>query len=347
MIPSIKYALIPLLILFVVFFLNFNKNKEFSKPKHGMYYWDTYFQIPEDQNLKSQYNISTLYIKFFDIVYDSEKLAVPNGETHFSSEIPNYLDEIVPVVFITNETINQLDSNGIETLADKMTLRLNNEVKRTRIVSKVKQWQVDCDWTKRTKDKYFYLLQLLGKSTSNVVTCTIRLHQYKYYQNNIPPVKRGVLMCYNISDPKNFDVENSIFSYGETMKYIEDVKYPLPLDIALPSFSWGVMFDSQKEFEGFCSKINLEDIQKDSCFAKTERENVYTSKYTHEKFGRFFRKGNMVRVENVNPDDVVKIKSYLLSALKKYNPSIVLFRYDPFQSNVLTPDETQKIFESN
>lgn len=54
-------------------------------------------------------------------------------------------------------------------------------------------------------------------------------------------------MCYNISDIKNPGTENSIFTEGEARKYFTNInKYPLPLDIALPAFSWAVVYRNGK-----------------------------------------------------------------------------------------------------
>lgn len=99
--------------------------------------------------------------------------------------------------------------------------------------------QIDCDWTKETKETYFNLLKELQRPSffrGKKVSCTIRLHQVKYLiSSGTPPVNQGLLMVYNMGNLSKYGGQNSIFDLKEARDYRENLaQYPIPLDIALP-----------------------------------------------------------------------------------------------------------------
>ena len=108
--------------------------------------------------------------------------------------------------------------------------------------------QIDCDWTATTRDKYFRFLEKLKvRNPGKTISVTVRLYPYKYRKKmGIPPADRGMLMCYNMGNIKSENTRNSIFDLDEMNKYLDDGSYPLPLDIALPIFSWQVWFRGGK-----------------------------------------------------------------------------------------------------
>lgn len=311
----------------------------------AFYYWKgTFYMDGNDEAFFLKHNVKKLYIKFFDVVLEGNN-PVPAGTIYFDAAIPENFSAIVPVVFITNETILATDSAQLYQLAQNISKRISKEVARTHSEKRVSELQIDCDWTAGSRDRYFYLLSVLKENTPYSLSTTIRLHQYKYHKNNIPPVKRGLLMCYNVNDPASFETGNSIFTYDEVMKYITDVKYPLELDLALPLFDWGVRFNAQEKFLGFISGEELTRIESDTSFVTTQNPNVFKCIHTISTYNNYYE-GEYVRMERVNIPDVLKIKKYLQTRLKNDSPTISLFNYDKEHINELKDEEMEKLLET-
>ena len=57
-------------------------------------------------------------------------------------------------------------------------------------------------------------------------------------------------MVYNISDLRHYSPTNSIFEDSKANPYFTSTaKYPLPLDIVLPAYSWCLVFRDQKFYQ--------------------------------------------------------------------------------------------------
>jgi hypothetical protein len=101
---------------------------------------------------------------------------------------------------------------------------------------------LDCDWSAKTKAKFFRLTRIMNDSLDVPLTATIRLHQYANPKGTgVPPADRGMLMPYNVGQITAQGDGNSIFDLSIAEPYFTSSSpYPLPLDIGLPAFSWGV-----------------------------------------------------------------------------------------------------------
>jgi hypothetical protein len=312
---------------------------------NSFYYWKGNFEMHEKdiERLKAL-NVKKLYLKFFDVAYNTVNGPHPQGQLFFATAIPDSF-EIVPVVFITNQCFLKSDSQAVAELAEKMASRILTEIKRTRTGNRVKEVQIDCDWTKSTRDKYFFFLQQLSKGIKYKLSATIRLHQYKYNKNNVPPVDRGLLMCYNVDILDDPNTSNSLFSKSEAMKYIEGVTYPLPLDLAFPVYSWGIEF-RQQSFEGIVNGITRNLLDKTPAFTLTDKPNTYRCTRDTLFFDHHFTAGNTLRVEEVNFADLKEVGSYLKEHIPNDTASIILFHYDEKWINDDNQKEISDIFTS-
>lgn len=236
---------------------------------------------------------------------------------------------VTPVIYITNRTFEYLNDTTTKELAKKVFDKLktmhnsladhisytvdieNKNITDWQIADslrkvKVKKWLsssdeilIDCDWTNSTREPFFDFLKelkLLCKKEFRV-SATIRLHQYRYQEKTgVPPVSRGLLMCYNIDELKNIDTKNSIFGYAGLAPYIDGVKaYPLELDIALPMFSWGVWFRGG-EFKGLLNQWT-EQHTKDNIHFKNTQENRYQVLVDTVIGDAYLREGDIIRIE--------------------------------------------------
>ncbi len=211
--------------------------------------------------------------------------------------------EIIPVVFITNKTILNIQDSLIKSLAGKIFKRIQDESFALNTAN-IKAIQIDCDWTLSTKSKYFALLNDLKALCRNAkisLSATIRLHQIKYYKiTGVPPADRGTLMFYNMTPVSNINTTNSIFNPDIAKKYLKNFdKYPLKLDLILPAFSWGVLFHNNK-ISGLINDLNINSlkdnkyfIQKNNTIFKATRDNILNHYRIH--------KNDIIRIEEITP----------------------------------------------
>ena len=205
---------------------------------HSAYYWTTTFKMSEPKaEFIKKHDVKRLYMRFFDVVMDPYDKPMPNATIEFIDTIPDSL-EIVPTVYVMNECMGA----DIDDLADKVTKRIL-QMCETHHIRNVHEIQIDCDWTRRTQDRYFAFLENVRnrlKEKEKSLSATIRLHQLSM---SVPPVDRGALMVYNTGDVTDRNVKNPILDIEDVKPYLPYLKkYELPLVAAYPVFSWDVIF---------------------------------------------------------------------------------------------------------
>ncbi|MDP5099351.1 MAG: hypothetical protein NWQ27_05120 [Crocinitomicaceae bacterium] len=222
--------------------------------ERGMYYWESAANSFSDNEIKFLHNtgISKLYLKLFEVTYDSKMGAIPISKTNFSEANQLKGKEIIPCVYIQNSVFTKMDKYELEDFVENALFLITTMMKEELgVKNKPKEIQIDCDWTSSTKENYFQFLKSLGEKTNSKISCTLRLYPYKYHEKmGVPPVDRVMLMCYNLLSPKNNDSKNSIFDLKEFEKYTDTkINYPLPMDYALPKYSWNICYEN-KTFKG-------------------------------------------------------------------------------------------------
>jgi hypothetical protein len=160
------------------------------------------------------------------------------------------------------------------------------------------------------------------------LSATIRLHQIKYAdKTGVPPVDKGLLMFYNMSDVKNMATKNSILDNKEGAKYVRSrQKYSLPLDFALPIFEWSVAFQ-KNQFAGIYSNINSLNINTLS-FLKKEKENTYICVKDTLWNDIYLRPGDSFRHESVTEEDLKIAAKICTEITNQSNPNIIFFHWD-------------------
>ena len=212
----------------------------------------------------------------------------------FSEKLPDSC-QIIPVVFITNQTMKNIPKITIDYLAKAILSRISKLSPHP-----YHEIQIDCDWTLSTKQKYFSLLKILQKYNLHL-SATIRLHQVKFYEKTgIPPVERGILMCYNMSDWRNPITINSIYSPKLLSLYTEQIgEYPLPLDVVMPIFHWTVVFRNDR-FLYFINNLSAVTLKGNSNFTQQVEKQISIvnndSIFQHISI----RKGDIFRCEDAD-----------------------------------------------
>jgi len=250
-------------------FLFFSCKKKPPNITPAFYHWQTEFQLEASEKTYLQnFSIKKLYVKYFDVDWHASGQPLPQAEIIWKEPIPEDI-ELVPTVFITNRSLKKIPLEKIEELADsifKKIMVLSADKFFNRNISEI---QIDCDWSGTTKEKYFRLLSFLRKKNAEIkLSATIRLHQIKFYQQTgVPPVDKGMLMFYNVGEVADITTKNSILDLDIAKQYLENFeKYPLHLDLALPIFSWGVLFRDGKMIK-LISGLSAEELRDTSRFS--------------------------------------------------------------------------------
>lgn len=208
------------------------------KEMRSMYYWSTDFKIDKAKNtFISRHGIKRMYIRFFDIVTINGNPPMPNATITFSSPMPKGI-EIIPTVFITNECMKADDNLLPQRIMERIM-----KMCETNDITGVKEIQIDCDWTKSTRNAFFdFLKKLIGIAHSKGinVSATIRLHQLS---QTPPPVDRGVLMMYNTGNFTDINCHKPILDINDAAPYLRSIAgYQLPLSAAYPIYGWSILF---------------------------------------------------------------------------------------------------------
>jgi hypothetical protein len=271
-----KKILLLLFIIFSIVSFIFIQSKKTTPLTISFYSWENSF---DSENIKEK-----LYIKVLDIAY-STKLEI------IKTQLKSKPKDFVPVVYITNETMKNLDYSLVSNAILKTLKNLDfNEV------------QIDCDWSDSSQSNYFKLLKDLKEKLNKTISATIRLHQIKYYsKTGIPPVDYGVLMYYNMSNIGDFNTKNSILDNDIAKKYHYNFDtYKLKLKLALPLYSQAIQFRDNKSlsiFEG----IEKKDF--DSNF-KEVSVNIYKALNSFYFKGRYIYKEDIFRFEDSQEKDI-------------------------------------------
>ncbi|WP_461128831.1 hypothetical protein [Spirosoma aerophilum] len=303
----------------------------------AFYHWKSTFDPghSELEQLKGL-KIQKLYIHFFDVDWDNRaRRPGPKALVTFRKKP---VGDVVPVVFITNRTLLNMTPAGLSELATHVTGAIKRISQQNGIV--LREVQFDCDWSPRTRDRYFRLLTLLAKQLDCPLSATIRLHQIKYTdQTGVPPVARGMLMLYNVADWKRVDTRNSIYDSDVANQYLSFVStYPLALDVVLPLFRWTVVYRSNR-FLTFINSLDRKALKSSSFLAAQADSMRFVSMRDTIAWGLAIRRGDLFRAEAVTAQTLLQEKERLLRQI--HNPQLTFAVYH-LDSTVLSayPRET-------
>lgn len=297
------------LIISTVFFSCKNNNKV-EKVERAFYYWKENSLGEENIKEIKKLNIKKLYVKLFEVDYSEAR-----GNFPFCKNRPRYYDykeldsvKIIPTVFIKNGIFQFNDEKSLDKLADNLVFLINkysfnesyNNIKEK--IFDYDEIQIDCDWTKSSKEKYFYLLKKIKELSNKKISCTLRLYPYKYPNiMGIPPADKVTLMCYNLIKPLSREDKNSILDIEELKKYLNKKKsYPVHLDIALPTFYWTQLYKNNR----FVKLVDLSSSDVKS-FAKQVKPLWYqVERDTSINYETYLKAGDQLKCEDVSANNI-------------------------------------------
>ena len=206
--------------------------------RRAVYYWSTVLDVDSaKQQFISRHDISRIYIRYFDVVPGDDGAPQPNATLRFKTGVPEGV-EPVPTVYVVNECMAGDTAGLARRIFDRVM-----QMSETNDVKGVREIQIDCDWTRRTRDRYFSFLRTFGSLAGQKgvsVSATIRLHQLV---ESPPPVSRGVLMMYNTGDFTDLACEKPILDMHDAAPYLRHLDdYDLELAAAYPIYAWRILF---------------------------------------------------------------------------------------------------------
>ncbi|MEN9609892.1 MAG: hypothetical protein RLZZ628_706 [Bacteroidota bacterium] len=317
----------------------------------AFYYWKTVFPTAGlsnfEKNVLKNLDNRKIYIKLFDVDWD-EATHFPKPVGELSGYKPNdsLIPQIVPTIFITNRTFLQTPKAALDTLAtlvlQQIDLKLSN--------APFKEIQLDCDWNESSKTNYFEFLKLIHtKLSKNIqLSATIRLHQIKFYEKTgVPPVDRGMLMCYNVSDLDAPQSVNSVSEPAALKSYLKNARaYPLSLDIALPIFAWGVVLRNAQAVK-LIHPLRLDDadLNNNTVFLKKSAYNFEILQNTYFK-GHYLYKDDIIRIEEVPLQTLRETTKLLKPLLEKQHQdtlTVAFFHLDSTNLRAYRYEDLQNI----
>lgn len=311
---------------------------------NGIYFWRTTFNINDkEKDFIRENNINRLYLRLFDVdnvlqngystPFPIATLIFPDSAT--TAQTTSLVQEIVPVCFITQQAIMVMRYNE-HNYAEKIVRRMLNMCSYHGFRNKVNEVQIDCDWTQQTQECFFNLLKeikslLAAEGIS--LSVTIRLHQLRLTP---PPADNGVLMLYNTGSIKNPDTKNSILSFADAYQYLTNSavkKYGIPIDYALPVFSWGVWFRDNR----YMGILHQTDYSNSEYYTMIDNTH-YQVRQPHFIEERLLQKGDIIRFEKSDYKTIMQVKARL--PFQNGTPSVILYHLD---NNKLQEYETTQI----
>ena len=313
-------------ILFGVILCLFISCQQQEQPTISFYYWKTIFRLsPKEKNTLTTNQVKRLYIRYFDIdLSEQTQIPYPRTPIRFEETTANF--EIIPVVYIKNKVMLDKKLNVLD-LAQKTNDFIQQINSKNNIT--IQEIQIDCDWTLASKDNYLRFIEAFKKVSNKKLSATIRLHQIKYFQKTkIPNVDRGVLMYYNMGKIAP-DSLNSIYDRNIANRYLSSLKnYPLPIDIALPIYSWGIHIRDGKII-GLRNKIDVDNLKNNSSFVLT-KNNWFTIENSNFRDGVFYKEKDQLKIETISQNDLLEMANDLEENTTQNPKEIIFYDLDEF-----------------
>jgi hypothetical protein len=310
------------------------------------YYWRTdYHNKKAETNYLDRFKSKSLYVRIMDVDFNPDlQMPVPISPIKFSDPIPKQT-VIIPVVFIVNQVFNKIDTMQTAVMANRIAKFVAAKVKQAG-KQNYYELQIDCDWTKGTRNRYFKFLEQLKAIPllkGKTISVTLRLHQVKnIVSSGVPPVEKAILMCYNMGNLRKYGDQNSILDQYEMDQYLKDYieQYPLPLDVALPLFEWAVVFRN-KQYAGISKRIGKTQLDDKKLFKQRANSILYDLLIDYPAAG--LKKGDVVRWEQISPEDLLTTSKFLSRYLSPRERNLVFYHLDTDLLKHFTNEDLQKV----
>ena len=287
-----------------------------TPPEQALYCWKTQVQFSaEEADFVKNNRIERLYIRYCDVGL-RDNAPVPIAPVDIDT-LSVQGKTVIPVVYLKNEIFNSELTEGNSTYISMLAHKLGDYIEQINRYYRlrVSEVQFDCDWSLSTKQAYFSMLEAFKKEYPYQLSATIRLHQVKYREETgVPPVDYGVLMYYNMGRISATGA-NSIYDRSTALRYLGKLReYPLPLDIALPMFAWGV-HSADGQVLNLVGGLTHAQAQAISTLVPIDASDIYkVAEQTYYK-GRVWQAGDLIKIEEVSDAQ----RKEMLADLREYS----------------------------
>lgn len=324
---------------------------EVPDPTNAVYYWRQELTLSQQERAwMERHDVRKMYLHLFDVVRAADGSLQPRA-TLTVTDLPPQGVEVIPVVFLAHDIMR--DTTGLAALPRLIARRVNAMMEQNNLGA-LRELQVDFDWARSNQMRYFALLgtvrEALDANSLNAVrlSATIRLHQL---QMQAPPVDYGALMVYNLGNLQQIDEECSILTEDLLKPYLPHLSgYKLPLSVALPVYSWDLLFhdgDFHRIVRGFGTlrRENPDDFEQlDATHCRALRYMpIPPDGVTMRGDGRIFP-GDVIRHEWASPEVLLSVRRVLSHERASACQQIILYHLDENQLNQYTDEEIEKIY---
>ncbi len=309
----------------------------------GFYYWKQRY-APDTAILHTLEALQTrrLYVKLFDVTLAADKHTVaPVARLEQRSAFPAGM-EIIPTVFIMNDVWPQVQPDTLAARVARLMAQMSPQA--------APEVQIDCDWTRGSRQPYFAFLQALRQQhflQGRQLSVTIRLHQLKFLTSSgVPPADKGLLMCYNMGNLRQYGAQNSILNMEDMKAYTGHNRikqYPLSLDLALPLFSWSVLF-RQHNYAGLLRNLDENSFQNGQVFRHSKGQ-LYTVIKDTVMNGYALHAGDEVRYEDCAPALLEETADYLSAQRQDHDPVVIFYHLDENILSKYALSELEKTYD--
>ena len=293
---------------------------EDTPPEQALYCWKTQVQFSaEEADFVKNNRIERLYIRYCDVGL-RDNAPVPIAPVDIDT-LSVQGKTVIPVVYLKNEIFNSELTEGNSTYISTLAHKLGDYIEQINRYYRlrVSEVQFDCDWSLSTKQAYFSMLEAFKKEYPYQLSATIRLHQVKYREETgVPPVDYGVLMYYNMGRISATGA-NSIYDRSTALRYLGKLReYPLPLDIALPMFAWGV-HSADGQVLNLVGGLTHAEAQAISTLVRIDASDIYkVAEQTYYK-GRVWQAGDLIKIEEVSDAQ----RKEMLADLREHSSQLI------------------------
>ena len=125
------------------------------------------------------------------------------------------------------------------------------------------------------------------------------------------------------------DSLNSVYDKNVAYRYLPSLKnYPLPINIALPIYSWGIHIRDGKII-GLRNKIDIDNLKNNSSFVLT-KNNWFTVKNSIFREGIYYKKNDQIKIETISENDLLEMADNLAENTIQNPKEIIFYDLDEF-----------------
>jgi hypothetical protein len=301
----------------------------------SFYHWRTGFAPTGlEREYLTQVPSSKVYIKAFNLSWD----AFTNSERQHTvmkmkPDSLKFMDEVVLSVFITDETFLNMPEIQLEAMAARTAFLLDRTIKMFAKNSavKVKALQIDCDWSAKSRDKYFAFLEAMRKEGANIglteLYATIHArHVIDTETLGVPPVDQAALIFYNMGTEEEITTNVSILNASFDKSYLKALsEYPLHLDLILPLSGWGVQYRDGYAVD-LMTNLSIERLMTSNCCKASENNVFEVDSGMYVDYTAVY-KGDKIQVKTISRDQVKKAAARLLDKMPD-DARVIYFHLD-------------------